>query len=129
MTKSLTAFSANPFVFIFSAVLLLAVVLYFSWGTLDRFALSDERASAVVTGKRYNPPGTTYRTNIAGGRAWTMVDATPDAYVVSLTVGPELSAAVVSKELHDALKVGDSVTLRVQRTRFTKQLLVVEVSR
>ena len=129
MNKPMTAFSANPFVFIFSAVLLLAVLLYFGWGSLDRFALTEDRASAVVTGKRYNPPGTTYRTHIAGGRAWTMVDATPDAYVLSLDIGAEKSAAVVSKEMHDALKVGDSVALRVQRTRFTRQLLVIEVSR
>jgi hypothetical protein len=127
--KPLTPFAANPFVFIFSALVLMAVLVYFGWGALDRTGLADEEAGAVVTGKRYYPPGTTSRTNIVAGRAWTQTDATSDAYVLELKVGQEPTAAAVSRESYDSLQAGDSVRVRVHRTRLTRRLEVADVMR
>lgn len=127
--KPLTPFAANPFVFIFSALVLLAALVYFGWGALDRTGLAEEEAGAVVTSKRYYPPGTTYRTNIVAGRAWTQADATSDAYVLELKIGQEPTAAIVSREAYDALRPGDSVRVRMHRTRLTRRLEVVDVLR
>ena len=129
MAQPVTPFSANPYVYVFSAVMVLGAVLYYAWGAYDRLGLPEESASAVVTGKHYNPPGKTYRTVIAGNRAWALADTTSETYVLLLDVGPEATVAIVSKSLHDSLQPGDTVRVRFKRTRLTKQLNVVAVSR
>lgn len=125
----LTPFAANPFVFIFSAVLLLAVVLYFGWGAFDRLALPEEQGRAVVTGKHYNPPGVTYRTTIAGDRAWTLADTTSETYLLLLTVDQAPTVAIVSRALYDTLREGDPVQVQFHRTRFSHRLEVTAVTR
>lgn len=125
----MTPFTANPFVFIFSGLLLVAVLAYFGWGALDRLGLAEEQASAVVVRKQLNPPGVTYRTTIAGGRAWTLTDPTSETYVLELKIGDEPTVAVVGKDLYDALGPGDRVQLRLHRTRLSGRLEVTHVSR
>ena len=125
----MTPFTANPFVFIFSGVLLVAVLVYFGWGALDHLGLADEQSSAVVTAKNYYPPGVTYRTNIVAGRAWTMADPTSDAYVLTLNLGQKPTGAVVSKDLYDVLQPGDRVKVQMRRTRFSQRLEVTQVVR
>jgi len=129
MNQPMTPFAANPFVFIFSALILVAVLGYYAWGALDRLGLPDEQARAVVTGKNYYPPGVTYRTNIVAGRAWTQPYSTSDAYVLVLNLGQEPTGAIVSKELYDALQPGDGVQVRMHRTRLSRRLEVTEVAR
>lgn len=129
MNQPMTPFTANPFIFIISGLLIVAALGYFGWGMLDRIGLPDEKASGVITGKHYNPPGTTYRTTIAGGRAWTLADPTSETYLVLLNVGQEATVAIVSKELHDGLQPGDAVQVRMHRTRLSKRLEVIDVKR
>lgn len=127
MDKPMTPFSANPFAFIFSALLIVAALVYFGWGMLDRLGLAEEKASAVITGKHYNPPGVTYRTTIAGGRAWTLTDSTSETYLVLLNVGQEPTVAIVSKEMHDIAQPGDTVRVVFHRTRLSRRLEVIKV--
>lgn len=129
MSQPMTPFTANPFVFIFSGVLLVAVLVYFGWGALDHLGLADEQSSAVVTAKNYYPPGVTYRTNIVAGRAWTMADPTSDAHVLTLNLGQETTGAVVPKDLYHALQPGDRVQVQMRRTRFSRRLEVTQVVR
>lgn len=129
MSQPMTPFTANPFVFIFSGVLLVAVLVYFSWGALDHLGLAEEKSSAVVTAKNHYPPGVTYRTNIVAGRAWTMADPTSDAHVLTLNMGQESTGAIVSKDLYDALQPGDRVQVQMRRTRFSRRLEVTQVVR
>jgi hypothetical protein len=125
----MTPFFANPFIFVFSIVVLVAVVGYFGWGAADRLGLPTQEAGAVVKGRHYNPPGVTYRTIIAGGRTWTQADSTNDSYILQLEVNGEATVAVVSKVLHDAVKAGDTVRVRTHRTRLSKRLEVIDAQR
>jgi len=128
--KLMTPFAANPFIFIFSAVLLVFVLGYYAWGALDHLGLAEQQASATVVDKHYNAPGETYRTTIAGGRAWTQVDPTPDTHVLALDVaGQERTVAIVGKDMYESLEPGDRVTVRMHRTRLTRRLEVIEVTR
>lgn len=127
--KPMTPFSANPFVFIFSAVAIVAVILYFAYGAIDRLGLGARATTAVVTGKQYNPPGRSYYTNIVAGRAWTQSQETSETYVVMLRVGGEDTVGLVSKPLFESLNAGDRVNVKVQRTRITRRLEAVEVTR
>jgi hypothetical protein len=125
----MTPFVANPFICVFSGLMLIAAIGYYAWGAIDQLGLADEQASAVVTAKNYYPPGTTYRTNIVAGRAWTMADATSDAYVLTLNLGQEPVGAIVSKTLYDVSQPGDTVQVQMHRTRLTKRLKITQVSR
>ena len=122
-------FSANPFVYIFSAIVIGAVLLYYGFGALDRMGLEVRTSVATVTGKQYTAGGKTYITNIAGGRAWTQAQETPETYAVALNVGGEPTVGLVSKQMFESLNAGDKVTAKVCRTRITKRLEVIEVSR
>lgn len=125
----MTVFSANPVLAVFMIIALLGVVGYFAYNAYDSVGIETSAAEGVVTSKQYNPPGTTYNQVIAGGRAWSQAQETPETYAVSLTVGGEPTAGLVSKALFDTLSVGDKVHVKVRRTRSSKRLEAVEVTR
>lgn len=128
-SQPLTPFAANPFVFIVSAMLLVAALAYFGWGALDRLGLAEQSARGTVTGKHYNPPGRTWHTTIAGGRAWSLPDTTSETYVLLLTVEQTPTVAIVDKALYDAVQAGDVVNVRLRRTRLSDRLEVIAVGR
>lgn len=119
----------NPFVYIFPAVLLAAVMLYFTYGAVDRVGLATHQAEAQVTGKQHTAGSTTYTTEIIGGRTMTRPTRNPEAYVVSLRLAGETTGGVVSRELYDALTTGDRVRVSYRKTRLSKRLLVTDVKR
>lgn len=125
----MSAFRANPFAYVFPALVLLGIVGYYLYGALDRYGLDTRPAQARVTGKQFTPGSTTYNTNIAAGRAWTQSTENPDAYVVTLDVEGHPTSAYVGKELFEVLQSGDAVEVQVRRTRFSRQLQVVDVGR
>jgi hypothetical protein len=125
----MTPYSANPFAYIFSVVLVGAVFLYFLYGAIDRMGLEVQTASAVITGKQFTASGKSYYTTFAGGREWVQSRTTPDTYAVVLSLGSEQTAGVVSKALYDSLQANDTVQVKIQRTRITKRLEVVDVTK
>jgi hypothetical protein len=125
----MTPYRANPFGFIFSAVAIGAVVLYFGYGAIDRTGLQVSTAAATVTGKQFTESGKSYFTTISGGRAWVQSQETPETYAVTLNVADERTAGVVSKQLYESLKISDKVQVSIRRTRITGRLEVLEVTR
>ena len=147
----MSAFGANPYVYLFSIIVLVAVIAYFGFGVIDRAGLETTTAQAVVTGKQYTAAGKTYVTNVTGGRTWVQEQANPESYAVTLNVlvgdrgeetgedgrrgdgdrkeekNVEKSVGLVSREMYDSLEDGDRVTVRIRRTRITRKLQVVEV--
>lgn len=128
MSKPMTAFSANPAVFIFSGLILVAALAYFAYGALDYLGVAEESKQAVVTGKQYNPPRVTYRNNIVAGRNYTQADTMPETYVLTLTIDGEPTAAIVSKQLYDTVQAQDKVSVRAKRMRLSGRLEVTEVT-
>jgi hypothetical protein len=125
----MSAFKANPFAYVFPALVLLAVVGYYLYGALDRYGLETRAAQARVTGKQLTPGSTTYNTNVVAGRAWTQSTRNPGAYVVTLDIQGHPTSAYVGEELFQVLQSGDAVEVQVRRTRFSRQLQVVNVGR
>ena len=119
----------SPSVYIFPAVALTAVLLYFLYGAVDRVGLDSRQAEGRVTGKQHTPGSTTYTTEVIGGRTMTRAHQNPEAYVVALDVGGEATGGAVTKELYDSLAPGARVRVRYRRTRVSKRLLVTSVSR
>ena len=123
----MSVFSANPAGFIIMVLLLVGVGGYYAWGAIDTAGLPTEERSAVVTGKQVNPATQTYRTNIVAGRAWTQSHTQGETRVVTLKVGDEDSVGYVDAWQYQQLKPGDTVQVRVHRTRLTRRLEVLEV--
>lgn len=123
----MSVFSANPAGFIIMVLLLVGVGGYYAWGAIDTAGLPTEQRSAVVVAKQLNPAHETYRTTIAGGRAWTQSHTQGDTRVVTVKVGDEESVGYVDAWQYQQLKPGDTVQVRVHRTRITRRLEVLEV--
>ena len=119
----------NPFVYVFPAVLLVAVALYFGYGALDRVGLATMQGEAQVTGKQVTPASTTYTTEVIGGRTMTRANQNPEAYVVTLQVGGETTGAAVSQDVYESLRPGTQVQVSYRRTRISKRLVVTDVRR
>lgn len=125
----MSPYSANPFIYIFSAVAIVGVVSYYLYGIIDRTGLEVSTAVATVTGKQFNPSGRTYHATSAGGQTYVQSQETPETYVLRLNIGQERTVGLVSKELYDSLRANDSVQVKFRRTRFTARLEVVDVRR
>jgi hypothetical protein len=121
--------TANPIVYVFPALALAAVLLYFLYGALDRFGLETYRSEARVTGKHFSRGPTTYNTNIVAGRAWTQSSQNPDAYIVSLEIDGKPTIGAVSPEMYESLQPGERVRVAFQQTRFSNRTLVTDVRR
>lgn len=125
----MTPYSANPFVFVFSAFAVGTVLLYIVYSAIDRMGLYVRSTVAVVTGKRFTTGGKTYYTNVVAGRPWVQSQTTPETYAVELRVAEEDAVGVVSKQMFEALNVNDTVHVKVRRTRLTRRLEVLDVAR
>jgi hypothetical protein len=119
----------NRLVYIFPAVALAAVALYYLYGAVDRLGLETQQAEARVTGKQFASGSTTYNTRIAGGRAWSQATENPDAYIVALEVEGEATGGAVDSQMYESLSEGDRVQVQFQRTRFSRQILITNVRR
>ena len=120
---------SNSFAYLFPAVALAAVALYFLYGAIDRLGLTAQQAEAQVTGKQYAAGSTTYTTEVIGGRTMTKTNENPEAFIVNLRVGAEETGSAVSKPLYESLQAGERVRVTVRRTRLSKRLLVTDVTR
>jgi type IV secretory pathway TrbF-like protein len=119
----------NPFVYIFPAILLGAVLLYYLYGAVDRVGLETHDAEARVIGKQVGPGSTTYHTTVVDGRTWSQAQTNPDAYIVTLDVEGDTTGSAVSRQLYESLDTGERVRVQFRRTRLSKRVLVTDVSR
>ncbi len=127
VTHNLSVFSANPIGFVIMVLLLVSVGGWYAWGAIDTAGLPSEQRSAVIIAKQLNPAHQTYRTNIVAGRAYTQSHTQGDTRVVTVKVGDEESVGYVDAWQFQQLKPGDTVQVRVHRTRLTRRLEVLEV--
>jgi hypothetical protein len=123
------AFTANPFIYIFSLAILIAVVAYYAYGSLDQAGIASYEAEATVTGKQFTPGSTTYNTNVVGGNTLVQSTQQADFYAITLQLNGEPTVALVDKTMFEALDAGDHVRVSVRRTRFSGRLLVTDVRR
>jgi len=123
----MTPFSANPFVYIFSIVLICGVVLYFGYSSFDKMGLETKTGMAKVVGKTYTPSGSTYRTVIVDGRSMTQPLVTPETYAISLQLDSESTVGLVDADKFESITEGDTVEVKYSRTRFSGKLVVTEI--
>lgn len=125
----MTPYRANPFYFIFAIAVVCALCGYYVYEAIDRTGLEVTTSPATVEDKQFTESGKVYYTTIAGGRAWVESEETPETYAVVLDVNGDRTAGAVPKDLFDALNINDTVEAQVRRTRITRRLEVVHISR
>ncbi len=125
----MNAFSANPLAYIFPTVLLLAVLCYYAYGAVDRLGLPTRETAAIVTGKKFTPGSKTYNTNVVGGQTLTQSYRQADFYAVSVEVAGVQGIVLVDPATFAALQINDRVSVSIQRTRLSGQLLVTQLRR
>jgi len=123
----MSAFRANPFAYIFPALALCAVLIYFFYAAIDRIGLGTRDSVATVTGKRFTQGGKSYYTTVVNGQSFVQSQGTPETYAITLIVDGEQTSGLVSKQQFQSINTNDSVQVTIQRTRITKRLQVVEV--
>lgn len=123
----MTAIKSNPYVYIFPAIIFGVVALYYLYGAIDRLGLETRTVEATVTGKKFTEGSTTYVNRIAGGRTWVQPQNQAGFYVISVIVEKEPTVALVSKEKFDIIKKNDLVKVRIQRTRISGRLEVINL--
>ena len=127
--QTISPFSANPFIFIFSIAAIGAVLLYFGYMAFDGFGLQTESAVATVLDKQHVARGEAPMVDIIGGRAWVRSQETPEVFLLKLTFGKTELYAAVSQLIFDGTNHNDTVRVQYQRRRLSGRLEVVEVSR
>ncbi len=125
----MNVFTANPFMFIFSVVVLVAVSAYYGYGSLDQVGIASYEAEAIVTGKQFTPGSTTYNTNVVNGRPFVQPFQQGDFYAVTLQLNGESAVALVDQATFEAVNAGDRVRVTAHRTRFSRRLLVTDLRR
>ena len=110
-------------------VILVGALLWMGFMAADGLGLGESRDSAVVVGKSYRAAGKTYVTERIGNQNLVVPHATPEAYLLDLTLRGDSAQAAVERTLFEALQAGDTVSVRYQRRRLTGRTQVVGVDR
>jgi hypothetical protein len=121
--------SSTRLVYAFPAVLLMAVLVYYLYGALDRAFLETSETGTRVTGKQVARGSTTYDTRIAGGRAWTQATDNAETYILTFVIHGQPSGGSVGADTYESVRVGDSVHVTFGRTRLSRRLVVTGVQR
>ena len=110
----------NPIIYVIPIIVFF--IVYYLYCALNRSGLDSTSAVANVTEKKYVPE----ETKMNNMDQYRIV---PEYYRVKLDIGGELAKAFVTKELYQSLNVNDVVHVIIQRTRISRKLLVVEITR
>jgi hypothetical protein len=121
--------SGARFMYIFGAVILVAVGGWYAFSAIDRMSLATHEARAAVTDKQHRPAGTTYTRTVINNRTVTLPQATAESWVLGLSLDGRDAYGFAARELYDAVNVGDSVQVSYQRRRITGGVQVVDVRR
>ncbi len=127
-TSSNIPSSAN-FMYIFGAIILVCVGIYFLFMAVDGLGLSDQRGTAKVIAKGYRQAGKTYITQIVANRPVVLPQVTPEMYILQLDIGGSRTEAAVDKDLYEAINPEDQVQVIYQKRRILGKIQVLKVSR
>lgn len=113
--------------YIVGIVVIAAVALYTAFMGIDGWGLAEEDGSARVTGKEYIEAGSTYMTQVIGGRSFVTSQDRPELWVIELELDGEPTAAAVERAVYESLSVGDEVRVTYSKRRLTGALQVLSV--
>lgn len=110
-------------------VVIVLVALYGLFMALNTAGLSEQTASASVSGKAYKEPGKTYVTQVIAGRSYVRPQVTPEAYLINVTIDGKKATGQVDQSLFEELKEGDQVKVVYVKQRLTGSIQILRVSR
>ena len=117
----------NRFIFVFSGLMIAAVVLWYACILADRKFLAERTGTAVVTAKEYRPFSEKFQVQSVGGRTQTVKLTVPEAWLVTLDLDGRTSQAEVSREEYGRIREGDRMDVAYKRYRITGAWQVTRV--
>lgn len=120
--------SAN-FMYIFGAIILVCVAIYFLFLAIDSLGLQEQKGTAKVTGKGYRQAGKTYITQIVANRPVVLPQVKPEMYILQLDIGGSKTECAVDKSLYEVINPEDQVQVIYQKRRILGKIQVLKVTR
>jgi hypothetical protein len=120
--------SAN-FMYIFGAIILVCVAIYFLFMAIDSLGLKEEKATAKVISKGYKQAGKTYITQIVANRPVVLPQVKPEMYILQVEIEGKKTECAVDKSLYEAINPEDQVQVVYQKRRILGKSQVLKVTR
>jgi hypothetical protein len=108
-------------------IILIVVLGYFGFQSVDAVSLPQKDGIAVVVGKEHVPPKKTYRTEYIAGRTQVLPQFNADLYVLKLRLKDTETATAVDRSLFEAANSGDQIAVTYRQRRFTGKLQITGV--
>ena len=120
--------SAN-FMYIFGAIILVCVAIYFLFMAIDSLGLKEEKATAKVISKGYKQAGKTYITQIVANRPVVLPQVKPEMYIFQVELEGKKTECAVDKSLYEVINPEDQVQVIYQKRRILGKIQVLKVNR
>ena len=120
--------SAN-FMYIFGAIILVCVAIYFLFLAIDSLGLEEKKGIAKVISKGYKQAGKTYITQIVANRPVVLPQVKPEMYILQVDLEDKKTECAVDKSLYEAINPEDQVQVIYQKRRILGKIQVLKVTR
>lgn len=117
----------NKFIFIFSGLMIAAVLCWYAYRAIDRGFLKETQATATVVGKEYLPFSEKFQMQNIGGINQMVKIAVPEAWLLTFDVDGKQSKAQVPREVYEATMAGTKMNIRYKKFRITGTWQVTQV--
>ncbi len=117
----------NSFMYIFGAVVIAVVALYYGFLAIDTFGLAEHEGIGRVVDKEFHEAGRTYSRQVVGGRAQTLVQARGAMYVLKLRIGDKEGKCGVTEDVYKRVKKGSRLRVTYEEKRITGSLRITGV--
>jgi len=119
--------SSSNFMYLFGAIILVCVAIYFLLLAIDSLGLEEKKTQAKVSSKGYKQAGKTYITQIVANRPIVLPQVKPEMYILEVEIQGRKIECVVDKSLFDRIEVGEEVQVLYQKRRILGKIQVIQV--
>lgn len=119
--------SHSNFMYLFGAIILSCVAIYFLLLAIDSFGLEEKKAKGRVISKGYRQGGKTYITQIVANRPVVLPQVKPEMYILEVEIQGKRAECVVDPSLFGRIEIGEEITVVYQKRRILGKIQVIKV--
>ncbi len=119
--------SSSNFMYLFGAIILFCVAIYFLLLAIDSLGLEEKKTQVKVISKGYKQAGKTYITQIVANRPIVLPQVKPEMYILGVEIQGREIECVVDKSLFDRIEVGEEIQVLYQKRRILGKIQVIQV--
>ena len=119
--------SSSNFMYLFGAIILVCVAIYFLLLAIDSLGLEEKKTQAKVISKGYKQATKTYITQIVNNRPKLFPTFKPEMYILEVEIQGRKIECVIDKSLFDRIEVGEEVQVLYKKRRILGKIQVIQV--